>query len=296
MIRRLGTYVLGSYPPLLSITFAACWAYGVTGLYAVVDPHPGPWRPGLGTAVAAVSLILNLLLMRVIDDIRDLDYDRAHSPNRPLPRGVVTTTELLGLYAAGSAVIIAINLGRGAALALIAGQLGYALLVLAAHRWLRWPDGDNVPLTLLISAPAQILLHLYLYAGYLRSAGHPADGSVWAALAVVVLASLHLELAKKIVRVPKAGERTYVTTIGLPATVALAVLTPLASAALLLAAARPWSPWTLLVLAPMALPLIALWRFRDPAANRWKGRYSAFYLLLAFAGYAVIALATRVTI
>ncbi|GHJ42821.1 hypothetical protein Cs7R123_01630 [Catellatospora sp. TT07R-123] len=295
MIRRLGTYVLGSYPPLLSVTFATCWAVGVTGLFAVVDPNPGSWHPDAGTAVAVVTLMVNLLLMRVIDDIRDLDYDRVHSPDRPLPRGVVTPAELLGLYAVGCAAIVALNLGRGPALALVAGQLAYALLVLAAHHRLGWPDGDDVPLTLLISCPAQILLHLYLYAGYLDSAGHPADGSVWTAVAVCVLAALHLELAKKTVRAPRPGERTYVTLIGLPATLTLTVLTPLAAAALVLAAARPWTWWTLLVLAPLALPLTALRRFRDPAANRWQARYSAYYLLLAYSGFAVVAALTGLT-
>ena len=57
-IRRLGQYVSASYPPMLSAMFALCCAYGASGVFGTVDPHPGTWRPGPGTAVAAVTLIV----------------------------------------------------------------------------------------------------------------------------------------------------------------------------------------------------------------------------------------------
>jgi hypothetical protein len=291
MIGRIWRYVIGSYPPVVSTLFAVCCAYGATALFATVDPNPGSWRPDLGTAIGAVTLMLDLLLMRVIDDIRDLGYDQVQNPKRPLPRGVVRIADLMVLYAVGVVIILAVNVGRGPALALIAGQLGYGLLVLAVHHWVHWPDGDHLVVSLLVSCPAQILLYLYLYAGYLRSTGHFADSSVWAALAVLVLASLHLELAKKIVRVPKPGERSYVATLGLRTTVLLAMVAPVAAAAVLLAASQPWSPWTLAVLVPLVLPLVALARFLRPT-NRWHAQYSGFYLLLTLISFALPGLAT----
>ena len=64
-------FLRGSYPLVPSVLFAVCWAYGVTGLFALTGPPAGPWRPGLGTAVAAVTIALDMLHMRIVDDIRD---------------------------------------------------------------------------------------------------------------------------------------------------------------------------------------------------------------------------------
>jgi hypothetical protein len=290
MIRRLGEYLRGSYPPVLSTGFALCWAYGVTGLFALLDPAPGAWRSGPGSLVVALTVVVDLLLMRVIDDIRDLPYDRALHPTRPLARGAVQLGDLVALYAAGTGLILVLNAGHGPAAAVIAGQLAYALLVLWVHQRWHWPDGARLGLSLLVSSPGPVLLHGYLYAEYLRATGHPAGAALPLGIAVALLAAFHPELAKKIVRIPRPGERTYVRAFGLPATVSLALLAPLASAALLFAGARPWSPALLLVLLPLAFPLTAAVRFRDPTVNRWSARSAGFFLLTTFAGYALAAL------
>jgi 4-hydroxybenzoate polyprenyltransferase len=81
-----------------SVLFAVCWAYGVTGLFALTDRAAALGGPG--TALAAPTIALDMLLMRIVDDIRDLPYDRAHNPDRPLVRGAVTVPALLRCYAA----------------------------------------------------------------------------------------------------------------------------------------------------------------------------------------------------
>ncbi|WP_394848776.1 UbiA family prenyltransferase [Pendulispora brunnea] len=287
MIARIGRYVAGSYPPIMSVLFAMAWTYGVSGLFAVVD-HQGPshWRPNMGTALSAITLMLDLLLMRVIDDIRDLEYDRVHDPKRPLVRGVVRISDLAVLYAVLSAIIVVLN-WKHAGLGIIAGQLVYALIVLFVYQRFRWPNGDNLLLTLLVSCPAQLLVHGYLYAGYLQAAGHSADAYGFLAIAIVFIATIHLEAAKKIVRIPRPGERTYVNIFGLDGTVRIAMLCPFVSVALLLVgAASPWSvARLLLVLAPLALPLVAFREFRRPN-ERWPAKYAALYVLSAFGAFA----------
>lgn len=280
-------YVAGSYPPVRSMLFAAAWAMGVSGLYAVVDPQGAAWRPDAGLAVAALTLALDLLLMRILDDIRDRDYDRLNDPERPLPRGVVSIAQLLAGCAVLVAAIVAINWthpGRS----VILGQLAYAALVLIVYERWHWPSGDRLLLSLLINCPIQILLHLYLYAGYLQVAGHGGDRHGLLAITVVVLASLHLEAARKIVRTPRPGERTYVRVFGLGGTVGIAMAAVgLSSFLLVTAIAARWSAVGILVmLAPLALPLVALQKFRRPE-ERWRARYAAYYLLLTFCAYGV---------
>jgi hypothetical protein len=272
-------YLRGSYPLVPSVLFAVCWAYGVTGLFALTGPPSGAWRPGLGTAVAALTIALDMLLMRIVDDIRDLPYDRVHNPARPLAAGVVTRSSLLRWYAGIAALLVLLNLFDRWAALVIAVQLAYALLLL-----LPGPDPGRLVLTLVLSSPVQLLLHLYLYVIHLRATGGGFDPSFWRALAVVCLATLHLEVAKKITRAPKPGERTYVTVFGLPGTVAVALLSAAGATALL---APSWSLPTLLPLLPLAFPALAWWRFRR--ADRWDARLAGYYLLASFASWAVAA-------
>ncbi|NKZ09192.1 hypothetical protein [Actinomadura latina] len=266
--------------------FASLWAYGVTGLFAAVDPSGSGWRPGGGTAVAAGTLFVDLLLMRALDDIRDLDYDRRFNPGRPLASGAVRVRDLAVLYGAGAVVILAMNAAWPWRAGVLLVQLGYAAAAIGVHR--RWgrPSADRLFAGLLVSLPAPVLLHLYLYAGYLDSAGHGPDRYGLVAVIVAVLAAGHAEPAGKITRAPRAGERTYVTVLGLTGTLALALTAPALSAVLLAAFARP--AWWAAV--PLAVPLLAAWRFAR-GLPRWPRPATAAYLLLAFASWLALGLA-----
>jgi hypothetical protein len=277
-------FIRGSYPLVPSVLFAVGWAYGVTGLFALTGPPAGPWRPSPWTAVAALTIALDMLLMRIVDDIRDLPYDRVHNPERPLAAGVVTRSSLLRWYAGIAALLVLLNVFDRWAALVIAVQLLYALLLL-----LPGPDPGRLVLTLVLSSPVQVLLHLYLYTIHLRTTGGGFDPSFWTALAVVSLATLHLEVAKKITRAPRPGERTYVTGFGLRGTVAVALLSAVA-ATLVLGLAAPWSKLSelsVLTLLPLAFPALAWWRFRR--AERWDARLAGYYLLASFASWALTA-------
>ncbi|MER7547546.1 hypothetical protein ABTW95_31505 [Spirillospora sp. NPDC127506] len=286
---RIGRFVRGSHPPLPSAVFAAAWAYGVTGLFAAVDPAGSGWRPGGGTAVAAATLFLDLLLMRALDDIRDLDYDRRFNPGRPLASGAVHVRDLAVLYGAGAAAIAALNAPWPWRAGILLVQLLYAAAAVGVHR--RWgrPPADRLFTGLLVSLPAPVLLHLYLYAGYLDACGHGPDGYGLAAVAVAVSAAGHVELAGKITRAPRPGERTYVTTLGLAGTAAAALAVPVLSAGLLAVFAPP-GRWAAAAFAPLAVPALAAWSFAR-GLPRWPRPAAAAYPLAAYASWLVLGLA-----
>ena len=291
MLSRWARFVAGSYPPLPSVAFAFLWAYGVSGLFAVVQPAHPAWRPGLGTLTAALTLTVTLLLMRAVDDIRDLAYDRVFNPRRPLASDAVRERDLLVLCAAGAVLVLALNAGRPAALAVLAGQLGYCALVLAADRALGWPPGDRLLLSLLISFPAQLLLHVYLYTRYLSDTGQGAGRGGVLAIAITVLVTVHLEFAKKITRRLRPGERSYVSTLGLGGTVAVALAAPVLAVLLLVTQARPEALLVPLALLPLLLPARAGWRFFRAHAPRWPAASAAYYVLSTFACYLALSLA-----
>lgn len=262
--------------------FAWAWAYGVTGLFAAVQPHSPPWRPGLSTLNAAVTLTVMLLMMRAADDVRDLEYDRRHNPERPLASGAVSVRDLLVLCAAGTALVLALNAGNPVALAVIAGQLAYCALVLSVYHWLHWPSGDRLLLSLAVSYPAPLLLHLYLYARYLDTTSLDPGRHGVLAVVIVVLASVHLELAKKITRRRRPGERSYVDVFGLSGTIGIALAAPVLSTVLLVVGARTTPALVPLAVLPLVLPALAGWQFWRKRTLRWSPLAPGLYLLLAF--------------
>ena len=294
MIRRLGRFVRGSYPLPLSAVFAVAWAVGVTGLYAALDPRAHAWRPGGGTAVAAVTVVVDLLLLRAFDDLRDLPYDRRHNPGRPLARGAVLPRDLAVLLGGGMAALLLLNSADHPAQLLLAVQFAYTTALVGAELRFGWPPGDAVVLSVLLSAPVQVLLNLYLYAVFLHDTGLGADRHALPVLAVVMLAAVHHELARKLVRTPRAEERSYVHVFGVRATCVLAVLFAVASTAVALAALRPGTggagAWGWLVVLPLLVVGRAAWRFTRGRAPRWPLQAAAGYLLTAFACYLVIGL------
>jgi hypothetical protein len=300
--------VAGSYPPRAYLPYAVLWGAGGTAACAVADARISGWLPDAGVAVSCLTLVVDLLLMRALDDLRDLDYDRVHNPGRPLARGAVSRRDLGVLIAAGSVFILAVNAWRWPVMCVLAGQLGYALAVLWADRRLRWPPGDALLLGLGVSFPVQLLINGYLYSGLLYSAGLGPSWSGAAGIAVSALAFGHLEFARKTTRRPRPGERSYVTLFGASGTAALGVSCAVASVVLLIAtaagtragagagtgaggtvAAACW-----LAAAPLAFVVsgaVRFWRRREP---RWPYGMAALFLLTSFAAYQVIGLIAKV--
>ncbi|MER5349390.1 hypothetical protein ABT093_03520 [Kitasatospora sp. NPDC002551] len=297
---RLGAFVRGSFPLPLSLVFAAAWALGATGLFAAADGRVAHWRPGWGTAVAALTVLVDLLLLRAADDLRDLPYDRRHNPNRPLARGAVLPRDLYALAAAGAALLLLLNAGNRAALLLLAAQFAYTTVLIGAELRLGWPRGDAVVTGVLLSSPVQILLNLYLYAVFLHDTGVDTGppGSegrrALPLLVVIMLAATHHELARKIVRAPGPHERTYVRVFGLRTTVALAVGFAAASAGASLALLRPWAGgtagWGWLALLPAVLAALAARTFTRTGAARWPVAAVVGYLPAVFVCHLLIGL------
>jgi hypothetical protein len=289
VIARLARFIAGSYPPV-ALLDAAAWALGETALFAALDHRGTGWRPGPGIIIAAVTLAVAMLMMRALDDIRDLDYDRRRNPGRPLASGAVRVSDLLVLCVACGAALIALNAGDVPAQVILAIQFGYAAVVMAVdHAW-HWPPGDNLLAGLAVSFPAPVLLQVYLYARFL-DAGHlrPA-GSGALAILIVTLARFHAEFARKVVRQPSASERTYVHNFGLAGTIAAAAGAAVGSTVLLLGLAP--EPWALLGLVPLWWALRPAGQVGRGTSRRWPRWAPVLFMLSSFAVYLVIGLAS----
>lgn len=298
MILRLRHYLRGSFPPAFYLPYALAWALGGTAMFALGPRGAATWRPGWATLATLASFTLLILLVRAVDDLRDLDYDREHNPKRPLASGAVTVPDLAVLIGVATVAVLALNAPRGLAWAGAAVALLYMLLLLAADRLLQWPSGDALVVSALISLPVQLLLGGYLYVALLhdihRHAGHAAILPLVTMLAVFT----HLELARKTTRAPRPGERSYVTVFGVEATARAALSAAGVATVLALLLVRPWAHgaeagW--LVLLPAVLPVRGALRFWRGRAERWPLPDSGFYVLAAFTAFLVVDLLERHT-
>jgi hypothetical protein len=290
MTTRLLRFVAGSFPPLPYLLATLLWACGLTGLAAAADGRA--WAPDAGLAVTVGTLFVDMLIIRALDDIRDLDYDRRVHPGRPLAAGVVRSADLLALTAVGSAAILAANSWRGGAAWLLCAQLGYLFALVFLNARLRWPATDNLLAHLPLNVPVQLLLCTYVYVAYQHDHHRPITGRGLLVVLAVLLALLHVEFARKVPRTARLAERSYVRDLGLPGAVALAGTAAVLSAACAVAAVGAGA-WGWLAVVPLAAPLFAGWQFWRRRLPRWPTPPTLTYVLSSFAVFLAVGLLTR---
>jgi 4-hydroxybenzoate polyprenyltransferase len=264
VIRRWGRYVGVAYRPAVQIPYTVFWAVGLTALFATVTGAVVRWRPGADLLVTVVTLMVTMLLIRALDDLRDLEYDRALNPRRPLPSGMVRQRDLYTLVAVGGTLLLALNAGRGTALAALVVQMVYTAVVIVAEIAYGWPPPQRLVLQVAVNLPILSMLSLYVYAGFLRAEDARPNGAGFAAVAAVTLCALAVELGRKTTRRPRPGERTYAAVFGASRTSAAGLFFAVLATIAIVVLVAPWRPgaaWGWLVLAPLALPVISASRF-----------------------------------
>jgi 4-hydroxybenzoate polyprenyltransferase len=178
------------------------------------------------TWLGAGAVFSFLLTLRLMDELKDVDVDRALFPDRPLPSGRVRESDLAAALAVSISLFVAAHVFSGPALASAVVVVGYAALM---FRWFFVPDRmrPNLPLTLATHTPVIPLLLLHLVVVFavwrgleVRHLHAPAVAALvisgWAAL-------FAWEIARKI-RAPEEEDAyvTYSRLLGTHGAVALA--------------------------------------------------------------------------
>ncbi|HEX4705126.1 MAG TPA: hypothetical protein VH352_23555 [Pseudonocardiaceae bacterium] len=292
MIARINRYVRGSYPPALYLPYAVLWSLGMTAAFALGDPRIPLWRPDFSTFRTVLTCCVVLLMVRAVDDLRDLEYDRVYNSGRPLPGGAVRVSDLVTVIAVCAGVALVCNVGRGGVEVALAVQLGYTVLILVVDRVAHWPSGDNLLLSGIVSFPVQVLLNLYLYAGVVHQAGLGPSWHAMLPMLVAVSAFAHLEYARKLTRTPAVGERSYVTALGPSRTGIVAVTAAVVAVVLGLVLTAAMS-WGRLVLIPVVFLGYGAYRFWLVRATRWPPLAAVLFPLTGFLTYLVVGLIGR---
>lgn len=263
---RLARFVAVRFPPWVHGPVALLLAWSFEALTVSVGSHRS-WSPGIGSVDRAVTVVLVLLFLRMVDEHKDLDYDRIHHPGRPLVTGAVRTTDLRTGRWITAGVVLLLNMYSPALCVAVLLVLGAGLLLWAVEN--TWPPARaDIVVNLVLAVPIHLLLSGYLYLSLVLAGAVRADARVLVGLMVVFCALfMHVEFARK-TRPGEYGERLYSDVLGpglsATITVALAVLVSVVHASL----TRPWqfqhSALAIALVPQLALilPLYGALRFR----------------------------------
>lgn len=286
---RMSHFVADRYPPVAASAYAVAFGVGGIGLFAALDGEriPASAIPVFG--FVAVTLFADLLILRVLDDVRDSDYDRTVNPQRCVASGAVTHRDLATLCALCVTVLVVANLSFLAGLFILVVQLLYAGALLATAQRFPVTRGDNLVVNLLLGIPVQLLLYAYLLVAFADIRGKSLTLAVGGVgVLILTLCAGQVEFGKKLVRQPDPGERSYVKSIGFHATALMAFGTgPLAAA--LFAIAAPVSPLAKVVVALPAVGVAGMGvKYISRNDNRWPAAVSALGLMGTLVAFAVV--------
>ncbi|MBF6212030.1 hypothetical protein IU433_23415 [Nocardia puris] len=257
-IARVWRFTAVMYKPHY-LLYGIVWVLAVEGTAALVSQPDTAWRPGWATVVRIAVVAAVLLYLRMVDEQKDLEYDRIHNPDRPLVTGAVSAGELRAAMAVIAVVTVGASLALsvGSALAM-AATLGYGLFLWAVERR-SVAVREGILLNLLVTYPVQLVLTAYVLVSAIDTGEVSATPRLFAVAVLFAGAFLQFEFARKTSREHRAGEHLYSNALGVTGgTVAIVVFAALASVVDILLvrswgytgaeAALAWIPLALLVI------------------------------------------------
>lgn len=214
---RWWVFTKESYEPLMHMGFVLLWFGGLAGTLHLV--WGVPWRLDLNVLAALLSLFFVLFFIRVVDEVKDEDYDRVFSPDRPLIRGAVTHADLrryalvTGLLALLLCGLPAIRLSPWL-LAIVFLDLCHALLLVKLDEWSE-TIREGMLANLVVTYPVNMLVSAFIYVFALAAADRAPVASDALVVGAFVVVFLHFELGRKLQwpEVLEEGERAYTRAI-----------------------------------------------------------------------------------
>ncbi|MBF6481992.1 hypothetical protein IU408_28190 [Nocardia cyriacigeorgica] len=293
---RIARFTAVMYKPHY-LLYGILWVLALEGTAALVTDPEASWRPSWATALRIVVVAVVLLYLRMVDEQKDLDYDRVHNPDRPLVTGAVTAWDLRAAMAviAVGAIAASLLLSIGSAVA-IAAVLGYGLGLWGLER-ISEPIRRNILLNLVVTYPVQLLVTGYVVVSAIDT-GDVASGWQAAAAAVIFAgAFLQFEFARKTSRIPRPGEMYYSNALGTAGSVFAALGCAVVAVAADLALVRPWEHqgaravlgWIPLVL--LVIPLLGGLRFMRSADEEYPVIPAVLFILTLYLALIVQAVA-----
>ncbi|WP_324194021.1 hypothetical protein [Nocardia blacklockiae] len=259
VVVRVARFTRVRYEPHY-LVYAVLFTLAVEGTAAVVSGVV--WRPGGATVVRIAVVAVVLLYLRMVDEQKDLDYDRVHHPDRPLVTGAVRAADLRAAMVLIAAATIAGSLALSVRSALlIAAALGYGLALWGLERWSATVR-DAIMVNLAVTYPVQLFIIGYVVVSAIDTGQVRSDGTTALVAVIFAGAFLHFEFARKTASAPRPGEWFYSNALGAYGSAAVAVGCAAAAVVCDLMLVRPWdfgAPAALVGWLPAVLLALPLW-------------------------------------
>lgn len=175
---RMRVYLAEMYPVPVRLLTAALVSFSFMTILERIHGLPGP---GLSPyrLLGCWSVFGLMLILRLMDELKDAEIDRALFRDRPLPSGRVLEGDITFSLAVAAALYVPSHAGAGAASWSAAAVLGYAALM---FRWFFVPGvmRGRLGLTLATHTPIIPLLLLHLLVLFAVEQGLRASQIRWA--------------------------------------------------------------------------------------------------------------------
>lgn len=257
-VGRIARFTAVMYKPHY-VLYGVLWVLALEGTASLVTQPDSAWRPTGATVVRIVVVAFVLLYLRMVDEQKDLEYDRVHNPDRPLVTGAVSAVELrvaMGLIAIG-AIAGSLALSVGSAV-MIAVAMAYGLVLWGLEQ-LFATVRTGILVNLVVTYPVQLLVTGYIVVSAIDTGEVRAHWQAAAVAGVFAGAFLQFEFARKTSREHRPGELLYSNALGTNGSVAASLLCAVAAVLFDLLLVRPWDyspPSSLIAWLPIPLLLI----------------------------------------
>lgn len=239
--QRLKLFADIIYEPKQHLLFASLWFLSLQGLFVLLS-GTASWQWGIHTAIAIVTFFGILFVLRAIDEVKDLDYDRQFNPDRPVPSGAVSLSDIRSYVLLGTLFIAALNSVVSWTLSLfVVLNVGYGLLLMWLEKVLPLMD-RSVFFNLLITYPVSIALSFYtlLYTQITQQIA--VSTALLPIIGCYILAFLHFEIVRKSMwnHLSEPGEKLYSAEIGCTAALIVASLCGIGAIIGMIILTKPW--------------------------------------------------------
>lgn len=241
-IVRAKKFIGDVYAPGIHVTFSIMWFLGLEGSLVFLNGGYRAWELDIQSVVHVVSLLLVLFYLRIVDEMKDYEYDKIYNPDRPLVQGIVSFSELWVYLAMIATIIILINVpfSRNSSLILVMDMI-YAIFLMALEK-VSATVTQSMFLNLLVTYPVNIALSVYIYMSFLERNIVTFHLPGILIIGACIFAFLHYEIGRKTSwskNMPR-DQRLYSNEIGSNGAIFLWLLLGILTCGILLDLFQPW--------------------------------------------------------
>jgi len=284
-VKKVWDFCKDIYDPWVHLYFAANWYFALYGLLGIT--HDAQYLLTLSPLKVVLSIFLILFYLRIVDEIKDFEYDKKFNPDRPLVKGTVTKKEL-HIYLLITVILTALlnfQLGISVLFFLLLEFIyGYVLILIEKRNKI---IRENMMINLFITYPVNILISIYIFLVFaVEQRIHFERQIPWTrtdTFMLIAFAScfLYYEFARKVSWPSKAeeGQRLYSKILGFDTAIVFTMFFGIAALAFLYLSVNSIAP--ILLVLPLIYGMYRVWKEKE---NSEKSKLPLFFSGTLFLG------------